>query len=538
MGAPPVRLFTRQATGLRREVSPRSSLIFNTFTAPTPFILAVAVFWILGVFPGANLYIALAGGYAAGMVICFAISTVTTAIPRTGGDYVFVGRILHPLVGIVSSFLYSAATLLSGAAIAYWAVTVALAPSLQVIGLISHGKTLLNWGTTLSTSHGWQFGIAAAFMLAAAVLAGVGWKWALRVQAVGFLLGTLGLIVAALVVLLDGGSTFVSSFNHFAAPITHQSDTYHQVIASGRKAGINLNPGSDFANTWPAFGAVMGFAIFSFYSTFIAGEVQQVRSWKTAGVMIGATLFNGVTCLVMTWIFFYGFGGHFFTAINAISGTHAYPFIAPPFYVFLASIASGSSIIAWFLGISIVATFFVLLWLQFVQPMRALFAYAFDGVLPLRIAYVWSRVRVPVVALAISLVIMLALLVWAVYGGNFFVVYATGVLAVSTSLILMSLSVIVFARRRPELWRGSVANGRIGRVPITTVAGCASMVLVIILAFLYLRYTGLGITNVGAGLRNVGLIIVAAIVVFGVSSLVRARQGIRLSQTTSEIPPE
>jgi len=226
VGAPPVRLFTRQATGLRREVSPRSSLIFNTFTAPTPFILAVAVFWILGVFPGANLYIALAGGYAAGMVICFAISTVTTAIPRTGGDYVFVGRILHPLVGIVSSFLYSAATLLSGAAIAYWAVTVALAPSLQVIGLISHGKTLLNWGTTLSTSHGWQFGIAAAFMLAAAVLAGVGWKWALRVQAVGFLLGTLGLIVAALVVLLDGGSTFVSSFNHFAAPITHQSDTY------------------------------------------------------------------------------------------------------------------------------------------------------------------------------------------------------------------------------------------------------------------------------------------------------------------------
>ena len=42
-----------------------------------------------------SLYIALAGGYAAGMVICFAISTVTTAIPRTGGDYVFVGRILQ-----------------------------------------------------------------------------------------------------------------------------------------------------------------------------------------------------------------------------------------------------------------------------------------------------------------------------------------------------------------------------------------------------------------------------------------------------------
>ena len=105
--APDVRLFTRQATGLRRDVSPLSQLVFCVFTAPTPFILTIALFWILGAFPGANLYVALIGGYLAGIVFCFAISLVSAAIPRTGGDYIFVGRIIKPIVGTISSFCFT-----------------------------------------------------------------------------------------------------------------------------------------------------------------------------------------------------------------------------------------------------------------------------------------------------------------------------------------------------------------------------------------------------------------------------------------------
>ena len=58
------RLFTRQATGLVRGVSPMSTLIFNCFTAPAPFVLAIALFWTLGAFPGANLYVALSQAWS------------------------------------------------------------------------------------------------------------------------------------------------------------------------------------------------------------------------------------------------------------------------------------------------------------------------------------------------------------------------------------------------------------------------------------------------------------------------------------------
>src|SRR2546429_6993037 len=109
------RLFTRQATGLVRDVSPLSHIIFNTFTAPAAFVLAIALFWTLGAFPGANLYVALTLGYVSGFIFAFAISTVTSAIPRSGGDYVFVGRVLHPIAGIVSSFCFTAAQLLPAA---------------------------------------------------------------------------------------------------------------------------------------------------------------------------------------------------------------------------------------------------------------------------------------------------------------------------------------------------------------------------------------------------------------------------------------
>ncbi len=199
-------LFTRNATGLVRSVSPTSTLIFNTFTAPAAFVLAIALFWTLGAFPGANIYVALIVGYLMGVVFCFAIGTVTSAIPRSGGDYVFVGRILHPIFGIVSSFCFTAGVLLSAAGIALFMVTSALAPSLSAVGVVSHSPTVLNWGTTLGSSKGWQFTFGIIFIALAALLAASGWKWSLRVQNAGFVVTSLGLLVTAIVVLTKSGS--------------------------------------------------------------------------------------------------------------------------------------------------------------------------------------------------------------------------------------------------------------------------------------------------------------------------------------------
>jgi len=474
----------------------------------------------------------------AGFIFIFAISTVTSAIPRSGGDYVFVGRILHPIAGIVSSFCFTAGVLLSAAGITLFMVTGAIAPSLSAVGLVSNSSTLLKWGTTLGSNQGWQFGVGAGLIAAACLLAGSGWKWSLRVQNFGFIIAGLGLLVTGIVVLVQSGGDFVAKFNSFANPITGQSDSYHSVIDAATKAGVNLDPGSAFSNTWPAFGAVIGFSIYAFYSTHISGEVRQASTWKTSAVMVGAAVINLIACLALTAIFFHGFGTQFFAAANAVNGTDAWPFAAPPFYVFLTAIAGGSATLAWFVGISLVLTFFVVLWLQIIQPMRALFAYAFDGVLPLRVAYVSPRSRVPVVSLAIVFLITVGIYVWAVYGSNFFTVYATAVVITVGALLLMSLAVIAFAYRRPEIWRGSVVTKRIAGVPLTTIAGVGALFVAIVNGWIFLKYPGLGISDRGAAFRNLGIVVGAAIVVYLVADFVRGRQGIRLSKAASEIPPD
>jgi amino acid transporter len=531
------RLFTRQATGLVRSVSPVSTLIFNTFTAPAAFVLAIALFWTLGAFPGANLYVALTLGYVAGFVFAFAISTITSAIPRSGGDYVFVGRTLHPLIGTISSFCFTAGVLLSCAAITLFMVTGALAPSFSAIGLISDSTTLQDWGATLSTNQGWQFFWGIVIIVLAALLGGSGWRWSLRVQNFGFALTALGLLVTAIVVLVNGGADFIDKFNSFAAPITGNPDSYHSIINAAQQGGVNVDPGSDFSNTWPAFGAVIGFSIYAFYSTHISGEVRQARTF-TPIAMVGAVLVNLTLCLVMTAVFFHGFGSTFFASANAVNGTDAWPFAAPPFYVFLTSIAGGSAALAWFLGISLCFTFFVVVWLQFMQPMRALFAYSFDGLLPLRISHVSARTHVPVVSLSIVTGIAIGLYAWAVYGSNFFTVYANAVLITVVALFLMSVAVITFAYLRKDIWNGSVVTRRVFGVPLTTIAGVGALAVAIANGYLYLKYEGLGISNRGEAFRNVGIVIGVAIVVYFVADWVRGRQGMALTKAASEIPPE
>src|SRR5581483_1067872 len=147
--APPVKLFTRQATGLVRDVGPLSQLVFAILTAPFPWVLAIAIFWTFTAYPGGNLYIAYGLGYLCGLFAAIGIGMLATTMPRSGGDYVLNGRTLHPLIGLISSFWFTVNVLVSIAFITETLIVGALAPSLVAIGAIGHHQTLLNWGTTL-----------------------------------------------------------------------------------------------------------------------------------------------------------------------------------------------------------------------------------------------------------------------------------------------------------------------------------------------------------------------------------------------------
>jgi amino acid transporter len=344
--------------------------------------------------------------------------------------------------------------------------------------------------------------------------------------------------VALIVVLADSGGSFIEHFNSFARSYTGKSDSYHYLISQAQADGINVSPGTNWGNTVPVMGAVMGFSIYTWFGINIAGEVRQARTWKFAAGMIGAVFVNFLGVLIFTLLFVHSFGGKFFTAINSLNGGSHYPFPTPPFYVFLVAIAGNSEAVAWVLGISLIVIMLGLLWLNLLQPVRAMFAYAFDGIFPLKVATVERRTHVPIVAVAMTLAFSIGLYAWAVYGSSLFKVYVVAVVLALVPMMLMSISAMVLPWRRRELWESSVMNIRVGSVPLITIAGAFSFAIALFCLIIFLHYPGLGLAHPWDALKYLSIIGGAAVVVYFVASAVRSRQGLSLARATAEIPPE
>src|SRR5437870_9654815 len=98
-------VFLRKATGLVREVSLIDALIMNTLGMN---VAVGAVFLFLQApanFPDGNMLVAvIIGTLLMAFTLLWVYSEFAAAMPRSGGDYVFVSRALHPFLGWLLSW--------------------------------------------------------------------------------------------------------------------------------------------------------------------------------------------------------------------------------------------------------------------------------------------------------------------------------------------------------------------------------------------------------------------------------------------------
>src|SRR3954454_5029444 len=98
------QLFVRRSTGLVREASALDATIFNAvFSAPVGATLAWGVFFALTAFPGSDLVAATLWSVVLNVPILIMMSLLASSMPKTGGDYVWVSRILSPPAAVVSN---------------------------------------------------------------------------------------------------------------------------------------------------------------------------------------------------------------------------------------------------------------------------------------------------------------------------------------------------------------------------------------------------------------------------------------------------
>ncbi len=534
--APRSNLFVRNATGLVRGVPSKSSIIINFIPGHPTQTLAAVFFFALTLAPGGNVYLGILLVLPMVLAFSYAFGLLTSMIPRSGGDYVLVSRVIHPVAGLMSSFCLTMAGLLSNAFFGLAFVTVGLGPGLTGIGLIGHNHTLVKWGTTLSNSHKWQFIFGGLMMVAAGLIMTGGWRRVLRIQNTLFWMVTGSLVVCGLVALFTTHSTFINNFNDFARPYTHSGNTYGSVIAAAHKAGVNTNPLFSFGNTIPVIGILATTAIYSYWTTFVGGELRQGSSRRTANNMaIGGTLALAAV-VVFGWIFFRTFGHSFEIAANSGNMPSQIAIANTPFF-FLISASLGSTIFAVIVFACYIVFWPLIMYISMLQQTRMLFAYSFDGILPKRVTTV-SRAGSPYIAVIIAVIGSLIVLYWGIHSSNFFQVLAYATLIQLVGMMLVGFTALVVPWRRAALYRASAAQFKILGVPAVAVAGVAAMISGILIWIIYLHYSALGLSDKSKFFTFVGVTLGLAVVYYIAAKLIRRAQGVNIDLAYAEVPPE
>lgn len=535
--SPTPGLFTRKATGLVREARATDALFYNVMWASVA--LAFAFYWLFYGFgyQGSNAWWAFLIAAALGVPGAFLYAMLAQIMPRTGGDYVFNSRSLHPSIGFAGNFSYCV-----WLAIIYGVYTTYLA----AYGFGAFGRTLagftgstawLDFGDWFSKDYALFITGTVMLLLSAAVFIIGGLTLFLRLQVVAFVLYVLGaFLLPVLVGIFQSHTGFLANFNDYAAHLGTNNAT-GALAASAAKAGFKPTSGFDTTTTLKSVSLFWYIFGFLYSSNYFAGEIRLRK--RTHLVSIPGALGVAVIGIALLMVTYKGVTGYTFNGQLGVADPTAYGFAAgAPAYPEIMGIASGT----WVLSAIMIIGFAVglLIWLPQTMLLvsRSMFAWSFDRILPARLSYVDARTRSPVIAIAI--VTLLAIASTAIYAFTDWFSAISVLLGLSLTLLVTAVGGIMLPFRQREMVDNSPYSRRIGGLPVVSIVAFVALVGFSLGVAVILWDPGSGASlsaNPGKLWLCLGIYAVALGIYF-VSRAARRRQGIDLALAYRELPPE
>jgi amino acid transporter len=209
-----------------------------------------------------------------------------------------------------------------------------------------------------------------------------------------------------------------------------------------------------------------------------------------------------------------------------------------PAYPELMAIASGSPL----LGTIMIAGFAVglILWLPqtLLLVSRSMFAWSFDLIMPEKLSYMEPRSQSPLVSILVMLVLSIAST--AIYAFTDWFSSISVLLGLSLTLLITSISGAILPFRQPSMVEGSPYNRKVAGIPLFTLAGSLAFLGFAAAVVIILWDPGSGASlsqNPEKLLLALGIYVIA-FVIYAIARAVRMRQGIDLSLSHRELPPE
>ena len=478
-------LFVRQSSGLVRNVSVTNALFFNVAAFVGVGLTLYPIFYSLGFVPvwkfgGISEYAwaaIVAGIFCTILALIFA--SLTSVMPRSGGDYVFTSRIVHPFLGWLESWSLVIASILI---IAFEVPLVLrnLQITARIIGIGAGGHFFNHANTWFTDSTGGITG-SPGFIGSMIVLLVIGAVCVLPTRTFHRVVTALaGFGVAGFIAMFIFGlaATSRSSFEHNLPKYTG-GVTASQIAASGKAdflAGTSHHFLSDLFSTtvFPFMLSILLFQFIGFqYSAYIAGEVRgNVRRGVTIALLGALAIGVLANSLYVDAISNHlGFGtnvswGASYWGFN--SHLTALPMGQPNSMPLLAAVANHGLWPIWML-ISIAGTVFPFLlcpvYINFISRMQL--AWSLDRQLPEWFGRVNERLRAPLNAIIATLALTAVFLFFQSYNALPHVLATTGkklnlagtawfsiVMALLT-WTLPGVNALLVRLRRPDLVRNA-----------------------------------------------------------------------------------
>jgi len=529
-------LFTRQSSGLVRElgipaataISLASVALCNTFINFTNGLVA---------FSQVDMVVPLLLGAAVWLVAMFAYKYLLEAIPRAGGEYVYLSRIISPAIGAMAGISICIAFTYILAANANFTAT--YIPLL----LTALGAAFNSSGIGDAASQVSGQGAIAIISVAMLLVVGACSFFSLRRLAQIIMALVIFQLVAFLVLgwllVTHSHQDFVNALGQFSG----HPNAYNDILAAAAKDNIPIGV------SLSASLLVVPFMVLNYngvlYSYYVGGELRRPsRTYIWASVLsIGVlvVVWVGIWLLMLNTV-----GLDFMQAQAKLGATDA------PAYGAITSlqssagglgyglVLSGDPISKIVIGLAIPSTELAVN-LAFVAVVtRVLFALAFDRLLPIGLAKISERNAVPSYAIIVALA---AGIVFALLASFLNLANIIANLALFVALIIVAGSVAATALpfRRPDLLLkpGTTELPKMAGIPVPALWGGASTILSLTVVALIITHPEVfGAFSVSSVVTLV-LVLGAGPVIYLIARQIRLQSSsIDLRLAMRELPPE
>jgi basic amino acid/polyamine antiporter, APA family len=517
------RYFVRQATGLVRQFSAVD--VFTWSIIFFPWLTSWAgIFWVTpDYYQNVNYYASLAVWAVIAIVIVLLYWQLTSVMPRSGGDYVFISRVLSSPLGFVASFLFFVAILISAGSGSYWAFS-EVGTQLSFAGPVLGDKGMTSLGNfitpAVSSSPATLMAGGVAVLAIGAVLVATGGRLFRMVVYSFFGYGVFAMLLVMAIFLTSSHAEFVDAYNgYFQGGVP-------KVFSDAANAGYS--PGASLTN----LSAVVPLLFVSIgpypVMQFVGGEIRRPRT----SLLYGLVLAEAASIAIwfgLTYMLDHVIGLPFieaWTVQNAGFSTVPTAF---------ATVLNPSSLLLWLIVIGLFIGNIGWSWLSLVFISRLFLAWSFDRVMPKWLSKVSDRFHTPVNAIALGAVLAL-IPMYLQYFTSFISAQVNAIFFYSVVWFLAAISAALLPFTRRGIYE-SATRGKRRRLPAITVLGLVGAALFAFLGYNSVANPAVGPFQASAQLV-VGAVVLLPVAIYALSYWYHKRRGIDLRLAQSQIPPE